>query len=806
MYVDQQINVELIISVIIRMQNQHIFNLLENSEALQNKIEEIRNFFESKNGKKEKNDAKDEMSDISDCDSEDLTLEDIFFWNRIINIDEREELKDELLIYLPNDENYLSQLQERDMKNNTETVKTVKDAIKEWEEDKGVKLSWKALGFRTRIDIAKGMRKLNKEHSVFNYIKNDTIIRCDIGKTCIRLSLKRMWKTDQLWHEKMYQELTNEDALFLSEICSITILRRIPKGMKKSNIITKNAPDKQKFEKSNKLVVVSGIPAELVTDYDGKMYKIKDIIDNIKSLLVNGYEIFNESDIIKILFRENKVNNDKIRKNSVQHRAIIILTHKYNTLQFEKKKEFDSDYGKITVERVKSQIYRNYVNTFKPMALVVQCEKCHKFDHYTDECDTFRREKAIFRKKLISENETKENIKQKLKKYRMPPICYKCNNKDTTAHKGKDCKGKTRCINCHKTDHHAKEFKKCDKFKKIASMISVFLLRNFGINWEERWNEIIYKYPNGVCTIEFMTDIQIKQRKEKERLQFLKRKEKKLQLQKIKESNEIARNFIDFLEKKKNNEITENTEEDIESDSDDGKQEEKDAILDDEHNNNFKDTMKLPVKQDVIQQANESKRNNNSEKNDNGPRQRKRKKRKRNESLTEAEKREDELEEKTRDEKHKQELKVEQIKRMKQYDKERQKNITLTNRYKELLQKQNQKYQIKKKNDKDDGNVQAEVNVDTKKHTHTMNSSFNGDTPEINGNMKTNNDNKEKKYKTKRRGKLRSIRRRRTSILDINRVVDDNGNIKQAGSDDYDKENLTDMKNVKKSDREPSNL
>ena len=708
----------------------------------------------------------------------DVILE-MFDKNRIIEINENENNKDLLIIYLPSDENYQNLVIKRD----SSKLKEIVEGVKEWEKLHDTPLEWESFGIKSRKNIQEQMKKMGQTNigsSIFNEINNNTIARCDIGRTRIEILLRKIWQFDENWHQTMAKELNDYSSVFIDDICSFSIYKRLPKNRSKqreeskvdnnNNNNNNSNNEKKKFIRSNKSIMVNNLPPEVTTNGDGMLYQEGRIITNIKELLTFDLNEIQGNDIIKIIFKENKFkNNNKIDKKVINHRALIILTHDYDIARYENRIQVRDGYYGVSIVRSKTDIYRHYIDINKAAAMVVQCRKCYGFDHYQFNCPLFRRKKKELKQKLEKQNQTSEAIKTKLRQFKLPPVCYKCGDKNNS-HLAKNCTNETKCINCHKSDHNAKQFNQCDKLKSLAFKIDGILMTKYGTDWKENMDIVINDFPIGICVSEEMPEEVKKAEEERKQKEQQEKEQRKEKIDMVIKQNKFFSEMIRVASS--GDQFNESENENDEKEEHDQK-----AEVIGTQNGNYDPTMQLPNQQQVVNEANSNENENKDENKDND-----------NENHSNNNN--------NRDKKINKKI-LDKIKDDEIFKKEKEKNMILQNKYQELIKLQKKKYSVNR-----DGVLNRDTTVTTNTHTHTVNNNFVGDTPEINGNLNENDNKEEKKNdndredaRVRRNSIIARERKRRSSIsLFKNIRIKHGNNVIQIGSSNYDENVVGRMK------------
>ena len=757
---------------------------------------------EERNGKSDENDD-EQMDDDFEIDDEKLDFEkmeideidDYFYEMKKTIMMEGDNVRDKLIALLPSDPEFLENVKN----DNEEDYNNMLAAIAQWELKTGTKLNWDALGIKNRISVGSIMEDIGKENpnTIISNINSKNITRMDFGKTRIEFGLKAMWRIDEDWNVTMEKELLDEETILIHEIVSAKIIKKNFKGKKKGN--KKEKVNKKEKRYSDKKIVLSEIPPELTTDSNGKLLDKKIIDKNIKEFMVNIG--FKEDDIIMIIFRENKFN--KIDKKDVKHRATVILDEYFNVAQFETKATLSGIFNTLTIERQKSFIYRKHIKIHKPGALVTQCDKCHQFGHFTHECGFYRYKKDQLKQELEKQNATQEVIKDKLKKFKLPTICFKCGDKDNP-HMAKDCKNKSKCINCHGDDHNAKEFGKCNKFHDMAHRIEKFLIVKYGESYETKWLKIIQDYPMGLrlCDItsrDKMIQMNLEKKKRKREFSLLKLQNEYLErhnnyIRNKDKKDEVMHEKESELENKEKESEKENRNMDKHSDeieSVNGNDDEKEETTE-THNGRYVDTMAYPKQSDVLDEASVTTTNKNVD--------RKSRKRKRSE-FNEEKERDSENEAhqervKERHEKLKAIQKTNILKKIKKTDQfaiQLEKQKKLREEHAKLMKQQSNQFEIK-----DNGqSVERSKQSTEKQHSHSLNKNMNGDTPSYGSNYNEKENENNNRNKDKRRKSISNYRKRKHRISLLGRIKDSKGVIIQYGSINYDRNNIGKMENEK---------
>ena len=152
-------------------------------------------------------------------------MNDIFYNNRYVELDQEQRKYDSIIIKLPSNENYLMELQKRNEKQHSSMIET----INTWEKSNKTKMTWSAFGVKSRIQVGivmKKMKPLNLENSIFNELNGETILRCDIFDTEIIISIKNFEKIDENWDVKMIEELYMNKSGLIDDMCSILVAKK----------------------------------------------------------------------------------------------------------------------------------------------------------------------------------------------------------------------------------------------------------------------------------------------------------------------------------------------------------------------------------------------------------------------------------------------------------------------------------------------------------------------------------------------------------------------------------------------------
>ena len=163
------------------------------------------------------------------------TMNDIFYDNRQITIDQSKNEREIIVITLPSDEEYLKQLKQQ----SDEKFNLVDKAVKQWNKLNDTTMSWQAFGITTRLDLGKIVQQVtetNCKNSIFNGINGETLIRCDIEDTQILLTVKNIDKIDLNWHETMVEELKTTQSGLIDDMCSIKVIKKHDNNILCNNI------------------------------------------------------------------------------------------------------------------------------------------------------------------------------------------------------------------------------------------------------------------------------------------------------------------------------------------------------------------------------------------------------------------------------------------------------------------------------------------------------------------------------------------------------------------------------------------